>query len=209
MAMSMNRVIHGAVRRDLDRFVDALGRFPDGDRGRADDLARAWRFFDDELTRHHEGEHEIAWPALVQVGVSARTLEEMDAEHETMADALHRARALVTGLPSDPSSAAAGRARDAVVDLRKVTVAHLEHEEREVEPVYLANLEHPAIKEMGRRFARAQKPPQAGRFFAWVTNGATAEEREASRHGIPRPVLTVLGWLGRPYRRDVAPVWTR
>ena len=26
--MSMNKVIHGAFRRDLDRFVDALGAFP-------------------------------------------------------------------------------------------------------------------------------------------------------------------------------------
>jgi hypothetical protein len=96
-----------------------------------------------------------------------------------------------------------------VVALRQVTVPHLEHEEREVEPAYLASLDHPAIKEMGRRFARAQKPPQAGRFFAWVTNGATPEEREAAAHGIPRPVMAVLRLLGRPYRRDIAPVWSR
>lgn len=209
MTMSMNLVIHGAVRRDLDRFVDALERFPDGDRSRAEDLHRAWHFFDDELTRHHEGEHEIAWPALLQVGVSAQTLATMDAEHEVMADALHGARASMATLRAEPTSGSADRARAAVAELQQVTVTHLEHEEREIEPTYQAHLEHPAIKEMGRRFARAQKPPQAGRFFAWVTNGAGPEEKAAASHGIPRPVMAVLGLLGRGYRRDVAPVWQR
>ena len=58
--MSMNRAIHGAIRRDLQRFLVALGAFPDGNRQRAADLGRAWEHFDFELTRHHEGEHEVA-----------------------------------------------------------------------------------------------------------------------------------------------------
>src|SRR6266540_3913027 len=39
--MSMNKAIHAAFRRDLARFIDALGRFPAGDRGRAEELAAA------------------------------------------------------------------------------------------------------------------------------------------------------------------------
>ena len=33
--MSMNRVIHAALRRDLDRFAGALALFADGDSSRA------------------------------------------------------------------------------------------------------------------------------------------------------------------------------
>jgi len=33
--MSMNKVIHGAFRRDLQRFVDALGSFREGDKATA------------------------------------------------------------------------------------------------------------------------------------------------------------------------------
>ena len=44
--MSMNKVIHAAVRRDLDRFVAALAAFPDGDAERAAGLGRAWANFD-------------------------------------------------------------------------------------------------------------------------------------------------------------------
>ena len=62
--MSMNKAIHGAVRRDLDRFIAALTAFPPGDPARAQQLDAAWANFDDQLTHHHEGEHTIAWPAL-------------------------------------------------------------------------------------------------------------------------------------------------
>ena len=58
---------------------------------------------------------------------------------------------------------------------------------------------------MGREFGK-RSPAFAGRFFAWVTDGATAEERAAME--VPAPVFAVLnGVWGRGYRKDVAPVW--
>ena len=106
----MNKAIHAAFRRDLGRFIDALGRFPAGNRQRAEQLATAWANFDDQLTRHHEGEHEIAWPALEAVGVSHDLLTQMDAEHDTMATALAGTRTAMADAASsalaDPRSAA-------------------------------------------------------------------------------------------------------
>ena len=96
--MSMNKVIHAAFRRDLDRFLGALSRFPDGDAARAQALGRAWDNFDFQLTKHHEGEHEIAWPTLVQVGVTQQMIDQMDAEHEVMAERLSAARASMAAL---------------------------------------------------------------------------------------------------------------
>jgi len=94
----MNKVIHGAFRRDLDRFITALGSFRAGDQRRADDLNTAWANFDDQLTYHHEGEHEIAWPHLQKIGVSADLLATMDAEHDVMAKALGEARGAMQAL---------------------------------------------------------------------------------------------------------------
>jgi hypothetical protein len=51
--MTMNRLIHAAVRRDLGRLQTALDRFPDGDRERAQGLDRAYENLHGELTRHH------------------------------------------------------------------------------------------------------------------------------------------------------------
>src|SRR5215217_8237247 len=90
--MSMNRVIHAAFRRDLQRFLDALASFRDGDSTRAAQLGTAWDNFDAQLTNHHEGEHEIAWPSLRKIGVTQETLDHMDAEHERMAEPLTTTR---------------------------------------------------------------------------------------------------------------------
>ncbi len=206
--LSMNTVIHRAFRRDLDRFVDALTSFPAGDRTRAEQLGRAWDNFDRQLTDHHEGEHEIAWPALESVGLSRETIATMDAEHESMAAALAEARAAMTALQSTPGHAESEQALSAVLHLREVTVHHLDHEEREIEPIYLAQAETPELKEMGKKFARTS-PATAGVFFAWLLDGATETERSAVRENIPAPVLALLTTVfGRRYRTRVAPVWT-
>jgi len=204
---SMNKAIHFAVRRDLDRFVDALTRFPDGDSRRADHLWTAWENFDFQLTTHHEGEHEIAWPALEKIGVTRDVLATMDAEHDVMAARLANARAAMATLRSAPTAANALAAHAAMIELQAATVQHLDHEEAEIEPLYLAKRDDPVMKQMGRQFGKVS-PKQGGVFFAWVTDGASPEAMQGIRGNVPGPVLTIIGGIfGRSYRRDVAPVW--
>jgi hypothetical protein len=205
--MSMNKVIHRAFRRDLDRFVDALGRFRAGDHERAAGLGRAWDNFEDQLTHHHTGEHEIAWPALRRLGVSDELLAQLDAEHDVMAGALGDALTAMTRLRTSASADDAAAAKAAFEQLRTVTIAHLDHEENEVEDVYLTNVDSPVVKEMGKQFAKVS-PSRGGRFFAWLVDGATPEEKAAATSDIPAPVLAVIsGVFGRGYRKNVAPVW--
>jgi hemerythrin-like domain-containing protein len=205
--MSMNTVIHRALRRDLDRFVAALEGFAPGDGRRAAQLGLAWDNFDEQLTRHHEGEHEVAWPHLERAGVSRQLLDVMDVEHEVMAVALRRARDAMTALRGDPSAGHAAAAGTAMRELRSATVEHLDHEERELEPFYLQNQDHPEVVAMGKAFARTS-PARGGRFFAWLLDGATPEERRAAKSTVPAPVLAVIsGVFGHGYRRTIAPVW--
>jgi len=205
--MSMNKAIHGAVRRDLTRFLNALDTFPDGDRARAEQLATAWANFDDQLTRHHEGEHKIAWPALQAVGVGRELIAQMDDEHDRLAEALASAGNAIAALRSSASAADATAAREAVATLQTVAVGHLDHEEAELQPIYLARRDHPAIKAMGRQFGRVS-PPAVGTFCAWVTDGATPEQLAGIKGNVPGPVLAIIGGVfGRKYRREVASVW--
>jgi hypothetical protein len=207
-SMSMNKVIHCAVRRDLKRFAAALEKFPDGDRARAAALHRAWQNFDAQLTEHHEGEHEVAWPALRAIGVSDASLTSFDVEHESMARELATSRAAMDRLAGSASRADADAALAAVRKLDEVTTTHLEHEETLTEPALAEHEGHAAIKEMGRKFSRRSGPATAGTFFAWMEDGATADEKAALRQSVPGPVLLILGGLfGRRYRREVAPVW--
>ena len=203
----MNKVIHGAFRRDLDRFIAALGSFRDGDQRRANELNTAWANFDDQLTHHHEGEHEIAWPALQKVGVSPVLLATMDAEHDTMAQALVATRSAMADLVRTPGREQADSAKAAFEQLRTVTVAHLDHEEGELEQVYLDNKDRPEIVEMGKKFAKVS-PARGGRFFAWLLDGASADQRAALNSSVPGPVLKIMtGIFGRGYRKHVASVW--
>jgi hypothetical protein len=206
--MSMNKVIHAAVRRDLGRFRTALEAFSDGDRGRAAGLHRAWENFDAQLTEHHEGEHEIAWPAMRAIGISGPTIESFDAEHEAMAADLATARAAMTTLSRTASRADADAAAAAMEKLQTTTVTHLDHEEAETEPALLQHEGDRAMKEMGKKFSRRVGVSKAGTFFTWVQDGATPTERSALRASVPGPVLAIIGGLfGRRYNKEVAPVW--
>ena len=205
--MSMNKVIHAAFRRDLDRFLSALSRFRDGDAARADQLGRAWDNFDFQLTKHHEGEHEIAWPALARVGVTQQTIHQMDAEHDLMAERLSAARNAMTALRSAPTAANAQTAGTAMDELKTVTNEHLDHEERELEPVYQSKKDDPAIKEMGRKFSKVP-PTEGGVFFAWLTDGISPEAVASINATIPKPIRAIVsGLLGRSYTKEIAPVW--
>ena len=205
--MSMNKVIHGAFRRDLKRFIDALDRFPAGNQTRAQQLATAWENYDDQLTHHHTGEHEIAWPHLKRIGVSEELLATMDAEHEAMAGALAKARTAISSLARTASADDAVAAKSAMLSLESAMLTHLDHEEAEFESVYLDNLDNEEIKAMGKEFAKVS-PSRGGRFFAWLLDGATADEKAAATSNVPGPVLAVIsGIWGRGYRKNIAPVW--
>lgn len=206
-AMSMNKAIHGAFRRDLDRFIGALTTFSPGDRARAQQLDAAWANFDDQLTHHHEGEHTIAWPALRSVGVSQELLDAMDAEHDVMAQALAETRTAMGAFTRTAGLEESQAALAAFQRLRTVTVQHLDHEETELEPVYLAKRDTAEIKAMGKAFGKVS-PARGGRFFAWLLDGASPAEREAVTRDVPGPVIAVIGGIfGRGYRKNVAPAW--
>lgn len=207
--MSMNKAIHGAVRRDLQRFLDATASFADGDTSRAAALGGAWDNFDTQLTHHHESEHEIAWPAMLALGISQQTLDGFDAEHETMAQALGKARLAVASFRRSGAKADADAVHAAIAHLQQVTETHLGHEEDAVEQLMLDKADDPIIKDMGRKFGKVS-PSVGGAFFEWVRDGAGPDERAAIEGNVPKPVLTIIGGLfGRSYRRTVAPVWAR
>jgi hypothetical protein len=109
---TMNRVIHAAVRRDLDRLDDALGRMTDGDVPRARALERAYRNLHDELHHHHVSEDTHIWPMLASVGVDRQLLDAMESEHSAMAEALAETGAAMATVAASGSRADAAAARD-------------------------------------------------------------------------------------------------
>lgn len=205
--MSMNKAIHGAIRRDLDRFIDAFRNFQPGDKARAVQLSGAWSNFGTQLSDHHEGEHRIAWPAFAAIGVSPELLAELDSEHAAMANGLDDVRGAMGAFLRTASGDDAASARVAFESLKEATVSHLDHEEAETEQLLHEKADDRAIKAMGRAFRRVS-PTKAGQFFAWVLDGAAPDEEQAVRAEVPAPVLGIIGGIfGRGYRKSVAPTW--
>ena len=207
--MTMNRLIHAAVRRDLDRLSGALETFRDGDAARARDLDRAYVNLRRELTHHHEGEDRHIWPMLAEVGVPADLLGAMESEHHAMAEALSQTGAAMTAFATSGTAARAAAAHESLARTREVVDRHLTHEEQELEPQLHRHTETPQWKAVEKKFSR-QPPSVAGPFFAWLTDGMSAEHRAFLKQTVPSPVVTVLAKVfGRQYNRDIAPVWRR
>jgi hemerythrin-like domain-containing protein len=205
--MTMNRLIHTAVRRDLERLSSALGQLADGDRARAGELDLAFTNLRRELTRHHEGEDTYVWPLLAGIGVDPDLLAAMENEHHAMAEALTRTATAMSTLARSGSSTDAEAARASVVRTQDVVERHLAHEEDELEPVLVAQFDSPGWKAVEKKL-RSQPPGVAGRFFAWLTDGMSDDGRAYLRKAVPTPVVYLLSkTFGRRYDREVAPVW--
>ena len=207
MPMTMNQVIHAAVRRDLTRLDRALESFPSGDAERANQLARAYRYLRHELTDHHTGEDELIWPVLGELGVDRSLLEAMESEHHAMSEALTETSTAMTALVARPEADTAAEALASVRRTREVVDRHLDHEEEELEPALVPYLGTPEWKGVEKKL-RQRPMSTAGPFLAWLQDGMEPPVRTFLRSTIPGPVLKVIPALfGRSYKRDIAPVW--
>jgi hemerythrin-like domain-containing protein len=205
--MTMNRVVHDAVRRDLRRLESALAGMADGDVSRAEQLNRAYDNLRTQLTRHHESEDTLIWPVLARLGIGADLLSAMEFEHQAMSAALQETAVAMDRFSSSGSTEAAAEARESVTRTTAVVEQHLRHEEDDLEPAFRPFVESPEWKEVEKRLSH-QPPFVAGAFFAWVTDGMTDEGQEYLRSTVPRPVTFLLPRVfGRRYRRTIAPVW--
>lgn len=205
--MTMNRVIHAAVRRDLDRLATALEAAPDSDTKRARDLRRAYANLHAELKHHHEQEDRFVFPALRRLGIDTALIEDMDGEHHAMSNALDSTARLMQRYAGTGSAADAAAARASVEQTRTVVERHLTHEEAELEPLMRPHLASAEWKQTEKALRKAP-PSTTGRFFAWVTDGMDPESQAYLRSTIPGPVIAVFSKVfGRRYHREVAHVW--
>jgi hemerythrin-like domain-containing protein len=208
--MTMNQVIHHAVRRDLERLESALGSAPDGDVARARQLGRAYANLQLELTNHHEGEDEFVFPFLANLNAAPDLLKAMDDEHHAMAAALAETRAAMAAYASSGSAGDAEIARASVARTRAVVDQHLSHEENDLEPLLGPHLPTKQWKQTVEKKLRPTSLGATGRFLAWVQDGMSDEDRAYLRSRIPPPVLAVVGRVaGRAYHREIAPAWQR
>jgi hypothetical protein len=208
--LSLNTVIHAAVRRDLGRFNAALNAFPVGSKERAAELEGAWQNLDKQLYHHHHGEETIFWPALRELGADMSLVSDLDGEHQRMAEAMAETRTAMTTFAADPGAEQLAAVKAAFAELSAVIDAHFTHEEHDLEPMLATATETPQWKQAQRAVRRTMNLPEAGTYLAWLQDGADADARDYMSQEFPRPVLTIFPrLLGRQYARRIASIWTR
>ena len=206
-SLSINQVIHAAVRRDVARTEQALRALPEGDVSRAREVRAAWGNLVRELTHHHEAEDENIWPFLARRGFDHELLAAMESEHATMKQALSSASTAIAAVVASPTTVHATAAANAVASCSGVVNRHLDHEERDVEPIILGLEDDPEWKAVVKKL-RPASIVDAANSLAWMQDGAGERERSSLRAAIPGPVLSLLTLLlARRYQREVAPVW--
>ncbi len=207
--LTMNTVVHAAFRRTISRFDAALVAFPDGSQQRADELKRAWDFFDEELHDHHSYEELYFWPALQQTDADLSVVADLDGEHDAMRAALEVASQAMAALQRDPRSRCADEARAAVEQLGTVLFDHLAHEERDLEPISAAYQDAPPMKAALRQVKKAHLT-KMGNLVEWLQDGADESDLAGMRKELPPAVIFLFGTIaGRRYRREIAPTWSR
>ena len=206
--LSMNTVIHAAVRRDLQRFAKALAEFPAGSSQRAADLDRAWQHLDHQLYHHHHSEETIFWPALREAGADDSLVGDLTGEHDRMAEAMTVTRTAMSAFAADPSAANLEQAKAAFAELTEAVETHFVHEERDLEPFQAQVIDTPPMRRAAKQIRTAQGPVEAGGYLAWLSDGADPAAQGFLTQQIPGPVLFVFSRvLGRSYSRKIAPVW--
>jgi len=204
---SMMRIVHAALRRDLNRARRVLTQeSPPDDRQRkaiAEHLVWLMAF----LEAHHRSEDLGLYPAVRErdPGVAA-LLDDMARNHEAVAEA-------ISSLESRTATYVARDEREPLVraidDLTEVLLPHLRREEDEVMPVVsrtITNDEWMAIEQEHNLDGKSLA--QLAREGHWLIDDASADDR-ARVLGLvpPMPRLLLLYGFGRSYRRHKAACW--
>ena len=204
---TMMRIVHDALRRDLERARVALTRgSPPDDRQRMA-IAEHLRWVMAFLHAHHRSEDEGLYPVVRERDAAAAALlDDMATDHEAVAVAIIEVEA----------AAAAYAERDerepvvaALEDLTGVLIPHLRREEDEVMPLVsraITNAEWSAIEQAQNLDGTSMA--QLGREGHWLIDDAGADDRARVLGLVPLvPRLLLLYGFGPSYRRRTRACW--
>lgn len=206
---TMMRIVHDALRRDLERARIVLTHAdpPPDDHQRAA-IVRHLRWMTAFLDAHHRSEDEGLYPLVRQrAPEAADLLDAMTADHEAVAAAVAR---LDRAADAYGRGGEAGPLVEALDDLTAILLPHLRREEDEAMPVVSSvatNAEWSDIEQ--RHNLDGKSPGQLGREGHWLIDEADAADRARVLGLVPLvPRLLLLYGFGPAYRRHLRAWWS-
>ena len=204
----MNRVFHAALRRDLERAIDALTDGAQPTPAQRTALADHVNLVLDLLHRHHTGEDTGLWPLVRRRAPDlGAQLDAMEAEHASVAGAIVSTRAAARRYAATTDPPPAGhRLRQSLVELGDLLLPHLDHEETEVMPRVMRALTQRDWTGLSRAELRNWGSlALAGTGLVWMADGLKQTERSM----LNKQISPLFQWLvdkryGPAYRRRTA-----
>jgi iron-sulfur cluster repair protein YtfE (RIC family) len=205
---NMMRIVHNALRRDLERARTALTHEPAPEPGQAAAIAEQLGWMMEVLEAHHRSEDVGLYPLVRERDPSAAPLlDAMAQDHEKVAGAIHRLATLVdtSAEPFEPRSIV-----QAIDALSQVLLPHLEREELDMMPVVsraITNAQWQAIEREHNLDGKSMR--QLAREGHWLIDEATPQDRARVLALVPWLPRTVLLYgFGLSYRRRAQACWS-
>ncbi len=204
---TMMRIVHTALRRDLERAQAALTSAPPPDDPQRVAIARHLAWMMTFLEAHHQSEDLGLYPVVRERHpAAAALLDEMAADHAAVAAAVATLRVTVTNHVERDQRQPVIHALDALID---VLMPHLQREEDEMMPVVsrvVTTSEWDAIEQAHNIAGKSMA--QLGREGHWLIDEASAEDRARVLGLVPAfPRFVLLHGFGASYRRHKRACW--
>jgi len=205
---STMRIVHAALRRDLERAHRALTGEPPPDQRQRTAIARHLTWMMHFLEAHHRSEDEGLYPV-----VRARR-PDATGVLDIMADDHHAVGPAITDVEAAAAVVAGGGDHTALVGalerLSGVLLPHLEREEHDVMPIVTACMTHgewSAIEQEHNLDGKSKS--ELGMEGHWLIDDASPDDR-ATVLGLvpPVPRFLLLHGFGPAYRRKARSCWT-
>jgi len=207
----MMRIVHQALRRDLERARLAVLGSPPPDAPQRAAIAGHLAWMMSFLEAHHRSEDAGLYPVVRERRPDALPLlDDMAADHEAVAAAMIDVEHAVAAYADRDDRAALGTALVTAIDgLEAVLLPHLDREEREAMPVVssvVTNAEWDAIEQAQNLDGKSFR--QLGYEGHWLIDDVTPEDRAVVLGLVPwLPRMLVLYGLGPSYRRRARRCW--
>lgn len=206
----MMGIVHGALRRDLERARGVLTATPPPGGRQRPALAAHIGWLMDFLHAHHTSEDVGLWPAVRRQNPAAGPLlDSLEEDHRRVDPAATAVREAAATYAASTDDTARATLVEALDTLAAVLFPHLDREVDEAMPVVSQTLTHAQWRAIEQEHnIRPKSLAQLGFEGHWLLDGADAADREVVVHTVPLiPRLILLHGFARSYRRRVAPVW--
>lgn len=207
---TMMRVVHDALRRDVERLSSVLGNDLVHDPKQRAAIARHVTWMMDFLHAHHSGEEEGLFPAIRERRPEvAVLLDDMDRDHSDLAAAVARVLSAAADYREGGHPQTRSDLGGALDDLRTRLDPHLRREEDELLPVASSCLTHGEWTLIEQEhFVRTKSMHELGLEGHWLIDEADEADRATVLGVVPAvPRFVLLHGLASTYRRQRDAWW--